>query len=178
MPRIMELGGPGFRRLAQEHPVVSDVVDVIGKRHPRCSDRQHERTQQDQSVARGESAMTAKHELAAGEELFDFVRIPRQARRKNLRTVIRHLNDVFDPDANTLLRYVEAWFDGDHHIGGQRERGVIRIVYIQPHMMADAVSEILSQRFAVFVLAMRIEVVTSHLVQTCGAHAAEETCRA
>src|SRR5216684_3524499 len=68
---------PGFRWLAQEHPVVSDVVDVIGKRHPRGRDRQHKRTQQDQSVSRSEPAMTAKHELAAGEELFDFVRIPR-----------------------------------------------------------------------------------------------------
>ncbi len=70
---------------------------------------------------------------------------------------MRHQHDVFDTHSDILFGNVDAWFDGKDHAFFKRLWKSARVMNINADKMAEAMREILTERFAVFVLAMRVD---------------------
>ena len=73
--------------------------------------------------------------------------------------------DVFNANADFLLGNINSRFDGEHHARIEHCIGVADIMHFKSDVMSQAVNEVLPQRLAVQVLAVRVDVVVGNFVQ-------------
>src|SRR4029077_10549790 len=100
------------------------------------------------------------------ESLFDLRRLAWQRRRQYFGAVFGPQAHVFNPDADVLIRNVDAWLDADHHAFFEGGRGIGGIMDFQADVMADAVRKIFAQWLVVQILVVGIDVLVCHLVET------------
>ena len=103
----------------------------------------------------------------------DFLRRTRQDAGKDLATVLRDEDIVFDTHTEFLFLDIDARLDGHHHARLEGLGVIKRVVDIQADGVAEAVDEILAEGFAVQVFAMGVDVVVGDLVEPLAAPAAE-----
>ena len=84
----------------------------------------------------------------ASHERFNLLCLHRKIRREVLGTVVGDQKIIFDPHPERLIGQVDPRFVGDHH--ARLERILIRagIMSVEAERMAEAVDEILSERFS------------------------------
>src|ERR1051325_3823691 len=68
-------------------------------------------------------------------ELLNVRNLARQCSAQNLASVVGDQHDVFDADADILLRYVNARLDGDHGSRLEWSRRIAGIVNVQPDVV-------------------------------------------
>ena len=98
-------------------------------------------------------------------QLLDFTHFARKRGAQVSRAVFSHHQRVLNAHANVFFREVDSGLDGDHHAGLQWPSQVAGIVYVQAHVVAQAMREILPQRLAMGILAVRVDVIVRDLVQ-------------
>src|SRR5580698_6891404 len=92
-----------------------------------------------------------------GHDFFDFIGIAGEAFAQEFVAGFGDEDVVFDADAEIFLGDVNAGLDGDDHSWLERFAIIARVVDVEADVVAEAVNEILAQRFAVKIFAVRID---------------------
>jgi hypothetical protein len=79
--------------------------------------------------------------------------------------VLPNSKNVLNADTQLFFRNVNPWLKGKDHAFIERQRGIVGIMNVQAHVMSQSVDEIFSQRFAMKIFAMGIDVIKRHLIQ-------------
>src|SRR6516162_3138397 len=93
-------------------------------------------------------------ELACHRRLDFFRRVGKCSRKVHQSSVRRIPQDVFDPDTDLFLRYVDSRFHGKYRAFRNRRRDITGVVHLEPDVVAYSMDEVLSQRLAVQVPAV------------------------
>ena len=72
---------------------------------------------------------------------------------------------IFNADAQLFFRNVNARLQREDHAFVDRQGGIIGVMDIQSHVMSQSVDEIFSQRLAVKVFAVGVDVIKSDLIE-------------
>src|SRR5580692_12002948 len=78
-----------------------------------------------------------------------------------------NIEGIFDADAYFFLGNVDTRLDGEHGTNLEGLVVVVRIVYIDANGVPEGVDEVLTQRLALQVLAVRVDVIEGDLVERC-----------
>src|ERR1700722_14936617 len=104
-----------------------------------------------------------------GHDSFDFGGLAGEALAQKLQPRFGDEHVVLNAHAEIFFGDVNARLDGDDHAGREGFAILARVVDIQTDMVAQSVNEILAERFAVQIFAVRIDVVVGNLVDALGA---------
>src|SRR5271154_1822206 len=103
---------------------------------------------------------------AFGHNFFDLIGVAWKAFAKELEARLSDEDVVLDAHAEIFLGDVDAGLDGDHLAGLEGLAGLARIVNVETDIVAQAMNVILAERFAVQILAMRVDVFVGDSVNT------------
>src|SRR5215470_11780159 len=103
--------------------------------------------------------------LGGGHVSFDFVGIAGEALAEQLVTGSCDENIVFDANTEIFFGNVDSGFDRHDHPGLQRAAIFARVVHIEPDVMSQAVNEIGTERFALTIFSVRVDVVVGNICQ-------------
>ena len=87
------------------------------------------------------------------------------ARQVDQFAILIDIENVFNPHPEFFFRDIDSGLKGKHRPRTQRNVVVIGIVNIQSDVVAEAMNEVFSQRLAVQVFAMGVDVVVSDVVE-------------
>src|SRR5208282_1305497 len=99
-----------------------------------------------------------------GHDFFDLVRIAREAFAEEFVARFGDEDVVFDAHAEIFFGDVDARLDSDDHARLEGFAILAGIVDVETDIVAEAVNEILAQRFAVKIFAVGIDVVVGNFV--------------
>ena len=101
--------------------------------------------------------------------MFDFVgRVRQIAGQVDQLAVLIHVKNVFDPYSQFFFRDVDSGFKGKYRPRSQRNVIVAGIVDIQSDVVAKPVNEVFSQRLAVKIFAVSVDVVVGNIMKRIG----------
>src|SRR5579862_6473957 len=117
-----------------------------------------------------------------GHDFFDFVGVAGEAFAEEFVAGFGNQDVVFDADAEVFFGDVDAGLDGDDHAGLERFAVFAGVVDVEADVVAEAVNEILAERFAVKIFAVGIDVVVRNFVNAFRAflavvHAGFDRCQ-
>src|SRR5690242_4494283 len=98
-------------------------------------------------------------------ELLDIRNFPRQGCAQDSRSGLGHHHGVLDANPDILFRKIDARLDRQYGARTERHSGVAGIMYVQPDIVPQAVDKILSQRLAMGILAVGVDVVVGDLLE-------------